>query len=220
MNRGAAGRRWGSSAARVPCCFVSSEHSKRCLSGLEAGFYGGLRWRRQHNFPGGSISAQSLLCSAVLFLPRDELICSGGEVFGGCPCHEPHVPVCPAGRAEHTELSGCSEDGELPASLGGRLASREGNSRCKAPSDAELSKHCPCVELGCACSLLCSHSARIPFPGLESSPGCAFALVTLCSGLVGEQQVLNIAFCKGWRSLASASEKFVCSVPGLSRNEE
>lgn len=83
-----------------PAALCSSERSKRCLSGLEAGFYGGLRWRRQHNFPGGSISAQSLLCFAVLFLPRDELICSGGEVLklpmpqATCPCVS-----CRKGRA-------------------------------------------------------------------------------------------------------------------------
>lgn len=61
---------------------------------------------------------------------------------------------------------------------------------------AELSNRCSCVELGCVCSLVWVHSARIPFPVLEPSPGRGFASVTLCSGLVCEQQVLNIAFCK------------------------
>lgn len=79
-------------------------------------------------------------------------------------------------------------------------------------------------ELGCVCSQVSVHSARVPFPVFESSPGHGVALVTLSSALVYEQQELNIAFCKEWRKarecLAPSSEEFVCFVPGLSRNQE
>lgn len=69
------------------------------------------------------------------------------------------MSLCPAGKAEQTKLSHCSQDGELPASLGGPLVSRKGEiAGVKHFFDAELSKHGPCVELGCVCSPQCQDS--------------------------------------------------------------